>query len=367
MIVDSEWSGQLEINIKSAHGVKVADIASSDPYVVCVVYNKFDDRKVQIAFYKTEVKKYTVNPKWDESFEIPLHLSGGSIVVDFDLWDSDVAMKDDYLGRCECNLENKNDKVLDGRDIEEKLLERDRNEGIKGKLIFSVKLKPVAPRTTNQYKVYNHKATGLARAVSSASGPRCYNTYKIWIHYVPLIFGETKQHWNVNYDAAQKIFGNAVIKNTIQMQHSNLYSNHSKAGVIYNGEDFLNLLHYGILGGCPRFFTYALMDNAMFFSETGADFFSDFTSKHAMHSNVSEEVRYAGEFHFRKNEADKYRLVIDNNSGTFGPNPDDLDKLKRVMEYNLPGLEVEAISYKDPKLKEYKDEFDQLKKASNSS
>jgi len=294
-----------------------------------------------------------------------LHLKSGSIIITFDLWDQDIAVKDDFLGRCEITLDSKDDKVFDGRDIEEKLKERDRRECIKGSFTFALKIKPNAVRSTNQYKIYTHRATGLARAISSSGSDlsfRSYNTYKLQIHYVPYVFGEVKQHWNVNYDAAQRIFGSSIVKNTIQLQHSNLYSNHAKSGVITSGDDFLELLHYGILGGVPRFFTYALMEDAIYFSETGADFFSDFTSKHAMHSNVSEFVRYAGEFHLRKGDDGKYRLVIDNNSGTFGPNPDDLDKLQRLMEYNLPGIEVEVISYKNPKLKQYKDEFDSISK-----
>lgn len=52
----------------------------------------------------------------------------------------------------------------------------------------------------------------------------------------------------------------------------------------------------------------------------GLSFFKDFMSKHAIHSDVAYEVRYAGEFHIRPSKIlNNYKLIIDNNSGTYGP------------------------------------------------
>lgn len=65
----------------------------------------------------------------------------------------------------------------------------------------------------------------------------------------------------------------------------------------------------------------------------------DFTSKHAMHANCEENVRYAGEFHVDK-KGDKYILVVDNNSGTYSPARDDLPTIAALFEKNFPGLEV---------------------------
>jgi hypothetical protein len=106
-------------------------------------------------------------------------------------------------------------------------------------------------------------------------------------------------------------------------------------------------------------------------------------SKHAMHANVSEFVRYAGEFHIQRRllaphhlhssmpvpchpdqidmdelqhyPAEKYEhwLVIDNNSGTFGPKKDDLPGLAELFRQNFPGLRVEALDFQDPLLKQY--------------
>jgi len=127
-------------------------------------------------------------------------------------------------------------------------------------------------------------------------------------------------------------------------------------GVLETGDDLLKLLSNGVIEGKPRFFTYALTNDTWYFSETGACFFADYTSKHAMHGSVSEQLRYAGEFHFQKNETTgKYRLVIDNNSGTYSPDKSALVKLKQLFILNFPGLDVEVLDFKDPLLKEYKD------------
>ena len=47
-----------------------------------------------------------------------------------------------------------------------------------------------------------------------------------------------------------------------------------------------------------------------------------------------------------------WELVIDNNSGTYGPDPMMLPALKACMEYNFPGFSISALDFKDPALKE---------------
>lgn len=75
-------------------------------------------------------------------------------------------------------------------------------------------------------------------------------------------------------------------------------------------------------------------------------------------------VRYSGEFHprpqggwqnFRDDMYDSdvpWELVIDNNSGTYGPDPMMLPALKACMEYNFPGFKIVALDFNDPTLKE---------------
>lgn len=140
-------------------------------------------------------------------------------------------------------------------------------------------------------------------------------------------------------------------------------------GEISTREDFLRLLRSAkSLAQPPRIkpsvYTYIIsaQDDSLRFSETGAAFFVDFASKHALHANCAEKVRYSGEFHPRpacgwENFSDEtsdndveWELVVDNNSGTYSPDPKLLPNLKALLEYNFPGLKIIALDYNDPEL-----------------
>ncbi|KAE9980302.1 hypothetical protein BLS_008884 [Venturia inaequalis] len=140
---------------------------------------------------------------------------------------------------------------------------------------------------------------------------------------------------------------------------------------------FLDLVHWD-KGG--RIFTYVLTLDSLFrFTETGKEFGIDFLSKHTMHSDVSIYIAFSGEFfvrrlkHKNRNSPDEpgeseesahnqthppdaiegeseesasskdpeyYELVIDNDSGTYRPNADLLPLLKKLLQFNLPGLHI---------------------------
>ncbi|EJD40310.1 hypothetical protein AURDEDRAFT_115932 [Auricularia subglabra TFB-10046 SS5] len=109
------------------------------------------------------------------------------------------------------------------------------------------------------------------------------------------------------------------------------------------------------------------------FSETGAKFFADFASKHALHACCAETVRYSGEFHPRPlvdggwaglggrlpPEDVEWELWIDNASGTYGPDPKMLPALQKTLEYNFPGIKVRTFHFKNEELaKSKKDVLD---------
>ena len=78
-----------------------------------------------------------------------------------------------------------------------------------------------------------------------------------------------------------------------------------------------------ILDGKFRFSETGLLIFLCVIIDKGLKFFTDFMSKHALHSDASPEVRFAGEFHIRPTQIkDQYKLVIDNNSGTYSPSKD---------------------------------------------
>jgi hypothetical protein len=127
-----------------------------------------------------------------------------------------------------------------------------------------------------------------------------------------------------------------------------------ETGAVLGGQDFLELVNYGMRDGKPRMFTYVLMPERLYMSETGPGLLIDMSSKHAMHSNASEEVVYSGELHihakFFGNEQ-RHILVLDNNSGTYAPDSRYLPRLRDVFKLNFLNLEVEVYDFKDPELK----------------
>ena len=152
---------------------------------------------------------------------------------------------------------------------------------------------------------------------------------------------------------------------------------------------FLDLVHYD-QGG--RIFTYVLtLDGQWRFTETGKEFGIDLLSKHTMHSDVSIYIAFSGEFFIRRlkipwkdpdeqethppadinggppeheppKDPNYYQLVIDNDSGTYRPNPKLLPQLKEFMLRNLPGLKITTLDCTSDKEKMDKMKEDQRKR-----
>ncbi|CDF35431.1 unnamed protein product [Chondrus crispus] len=165
------------------------------------------------------------------------------------------------------------------------------------------------------------------------------------------------------------------MRRVVQMQHAYLYGGASGikplvsiredlmevTGNLLDGSDFLELMEYGIRRGKPRAFTYVLMPERLYMAETGAKFFINMMSKHAMHCSASPEVVYAGELHFRCAPVGSgeplHTLVVDNNSGTYTPDKIDLPLVVEVFRRNFTGLDVVGLHYEDPLLKRYLSEL----------
>ena len=141
-------------------------------------------------------------------------------------------------------------------------------------------------------------------------------------------------------------------------------------------KQFLDFVHYDHGG---RIFTYVLTLDAQWrFTETGKEFGIDLLSKHTMHSDVSIYIAFSGEFFIRRlkkpwrrnpeidvllpeaesdSEDDSkpnpqdgtstdpahYKLIIDNDSGTYRPNAEYLPMLRDFMERSLPGLRIMTL------------------------
>eukprot|EP00171_Calliarthron_tuberculosum_P004206 IDg4206t1 len=196
---------------------------------------------------------------------------------------------------------------------------------------------------------------------------KAHATYSIHVEYIDAIFGNGRQQWNENYDAARRIFKGPLarpLQIALTKQHRYLYGSLADCtplaglrkhvaqttGALLDGYDFVRLLAGGVRNGKKRAYTYVVVENELRFSETGCKIHKDIESKHAMHACAAKEVVYAGEFYFKQYEYNgehRIRLVVDNNSGTYAPDGNDLHKVCLLFEKNFEGLVVEARDFKD--------------------
>lgn len=221
-----------------------------------------------------------------------------------------------------------------------------------------------------RYSRHDSVAVGLLTMLNS----RCiYSTWKVQLKRIPAFFPPyERQHWNKHYKKAQTIFGHCPVslasKRTIKLGHRALFARtlkHNQVGQINSTASLWKSIFTDPITGRirPCIYTYVIDDHSWRFSETGHQFFKDFASKHALLANVSQTVRYAGEFHSRPKYGwnrcdDEWELVFDNDSGTYAPTRDLLENLKDLFLFNFPGLNIVTYDHADPALKQ---SLDQLK------
>ncbi len=215
-----------------------------------------------------------------------------------------------------------------------------------------------------RYNRHNSPAIGLLTMINT---DHIYSTWTIQLRRVSLFFGlHNRQQWNRQYAIAQSIFSDSprssAKQNTFKLVHKLLYGRtikNNESGRLTNANDLWKLIFFDDKTQRIRtcIYTYIIDDNTWRFSETGRGMFTDYASKHAVHANCSESVRYAGQFHPRPKLGwdrcdDEWELVFDNWSGTYAPSFNLLNNLKELLEFNFPGLNVVAYDYKDPLLEE---------------
>jgi hypothetical protein len=202
----------------------------------------------------------------------------------------------------------------------------------------------------------------------SMSNADCiYSTWKIQLRRISFFFPPNEQQqWSRQYKPARQLFGNyptsLAAQSNMKLAHKELYGRTVKdheEGRLTSTDDLWKLIFLDRVTQKikPRIYTYIIDDNTWQFSETGHRFFGDSTRKHAVLTNCSECVHYAGEFHLRPKFGwnrldDEWELVFDNASGTYSPNADLLVNLKKLILFNFPGLNVVTYDYKDPMLQE---------------
>ncbi|KAL1947107.1 hypothetical protein VTO73DRAFT_14068 [Trametes versicolor] len=361
---------------------KMDVVGTADPYFIA----KLDER---LSFVST-VKPNTLSPVWNELWKIKNVPNTATLVVEV-LDKDNGTITDDHIGKFST-------PVTDGAKeftIESLSLRRNR-----GNFWLKIESTPSTDEKAERRQYifdgpirYSRHFSPTIGRLTNLNDARLYSTWKMYIKGVRMFFGDTVQPWNRNYKAAQTIFQgptSIALRSTIQAGHRMLYarSTTNGFGIINGPDDVFRLLFHsnpGVTEGLPNtsagtcpppsptpyaqrvkpaVYTYiiAVEDDSFRFSETGAAFFVDFASKHALHANCAQAVRYSGEFHPRpeggwENFADdtpddavRWELVIDNNSGTYSPDPMMLPDLKELLQYNFPGFTVHALDRQDPRL-----------------
>lgn len=192
-----------------------------------------------------------------------------------------------------------------------------------------------------------------------------------------------------------------VLHKVLHKQHNRVYNfnDQTQWGFFENCTEeaslqFLRMAHFDEGG---RLFTYVItLDGLMRFTETGKEFGIDFLSKHTMHSDVATYIAFSGEFFIRRlakpdasehqddpepdepthpsepipggppessppDDPHRYQLIIDNDSGTYRPDKDQLPHLREFLNRNFPGLGVVAMHWEDEELQKLKKQQKEVK------
>ncbi|KAF8889818.1 hypothetical protein BD779DRAFT_1519083 [Infundibulicybe gibba] len=351
----------LQIQFIGASGLPKMDVVgSADPYFVAKIDNKIS--------FVSNVKSDTLAPIWNEMWRIKHVPTTAELQVEV-LDKDEGAPHDDYVGKFKTTVSPGAKEV----EIEGPLLKLRRSRGT-----FWIKIEskpssdPRAPELPYlfdgpiRFSRHYSPTVGLLTNLDDA---RLYSTWKIYIIGVPLYFRDRYQPWNRSYKAAQSIFQgptSLAVRSGIQAGHRMLYARtaNNGFGLIENPSEIFKILHGGASrpgaqSGAqfahrvkPAVYTYIISaeDDSFRFSETGAAFFVDFASKHALHSNCAEQVRYSGDDDTPDDQV-QWELVIDNNLD-YSPDPTMLPDLKELLEQNFHGFTILALSFEDPQLKE---------------
>jgi hypothetical protein len=208
----------------------------------------------------------------------------------------------------------------------------------------------------NICRIHNNTIAGIMQGTGS------FLTYSLFLFDVEAEFNELMANWNKNYPKAVQIFNDGpsglITRGCIQALHAQLYrrgsSDRTRKENLHGAEDFIKIFQQGAKQGW--IYTYVLHGDKFKCSETGITLTKDLTSKHAVHANASPSVRCAGEFHFQPDDGVySYKLILDNNSGTYAPTMQHLECLKKTLERNFKNLKIEIYDYKSEKLRYYLD------------
>lgn len=355
----------VELEIVSAKDIAAGDyfdmkaalkgkVASSDAYALVEVAGQ------KLAWTRPIFD--TREPVWNEKFFFR-NVKPDTVCKLF-LLDEDFD-GDDALGQTQFTAVNTDGSVTTFE------LPINRNEKPAGNIIVNVKSHFTKAHGNGQLQQYGpvHYSThlsvtsGILTQSMTDDAKLQSSAYHVQLHNISQLLPHD-QEWNKNYPTIQKIFSpdhpeSPVLRKAIATEHEVVYRHASTTqyGLLDNPSDFFKLINHGERLEKRVLFTYAITPTGWYFSETGAAFFKDMLSKHMLQSGAAFSVKYAGEFHIEKSLFGKYKLVIDNNSGTYAPPKAELPKLKELFEVNFPGISIEAKDRDDEELKKARQEI----------
>jgi len=186
---------------------------------------------------------------------------------------------------------------------------------------------------------------------------QAFDVYTVLLQDVPDIFEEVECH-GIN-GAHQHIFREtttaSLTRDSFLRHHQVLYRRrlrpakpslipgarpHNGTYFLRCGDDFLCLVNHGNKRGKARVFTYSLIDDGLFFSETSGARLKDCNSKHIVHARGNKSVRCAGTLRICHSPDRGFVLVFDNDSGTYKPRRKALELMDAVLARNFPELET---------------------------
>lgn len=329
--------------------------------------------------FRSTVLGDTLSPKWpDEEWivrNVPRQAKLTVAVYDKD----DGSLSDDFIGEFEIPDLPNYQAPADGHRLIGKF------GGKNGRFYLTIQSveSPIESKQLPRYtfdgpcRFTRHFSAAMGR-LTMLNTESIYSTWKIHIKRISVYFPfYERQYWNRHYRIAQTIFGSSirslVKQNSFKLAHRVLYDRtikNNQFGRLHNADDLWKLIFFDEQTQRirARFYTYIIDDTTWRFSETGEGYFTDYASKHALHANCSEYVRYGGQFHPRPRYGwdrpdEEWELVFDNWSGTYAPHLNLLPKLKELLEFNFPSLNVVVYDYKDPLLHE---SMEQLKIAESN-
>jgi len=302
------------------------------------------------------------NVSFENDEPIAFHYSQdeGSL-LSIQVMDKDSLTRSDLVGEAMLDIRGIDNQVWEGE------IQLYRSGGFAGKLLLEISHNiPITEEASRPrfnlipLKARNNKMAAHLTSSYNAKNQPSFCTFELQLRGIAEIFGDA---WNANYDKEHAVaFEDSIKGKTIRAvlagEHALLYrdgtrssflrfskKNRMKLKWISDKEGFCGALNYGIRDNVPRVFTYAIIDEGLYTSETGIAMAKDVMSKHAVHANASPKVRMAGTFRFCYDQEKKeHILVMDNDSGTYRPTFEHFPLVKQLFELNFPGLRVECLN-----------------------